>query len=332
MTLSVSKSVEESYPELWHYTTATGLQGILLSQQLWATDSSYLNDGEEIVGFFDRKLRSILEKGVQRGINEMAKSADGQSYLSSFDGNDEVLAAHTKRMQEVLRSVTLELQPFVASFCKPTSQNQEDGLLSQWRGYGSDGGYAIVFDTPVLMEFVQDEKNNYFYSFFQWGDVDYFDGGCESYEETLEWEQLIEETAEKAFCASDMTDFEEKVKHFFDPILALASRHKHSGFKEEKEVRIVAFPSPEDMIDEEELSRGDKRVKQVQFRPQNGMLIPYISLFEKPNDSKMKLPIKKIVVGPHHDKLRRQKSIRKLLDQLNIEAQVIVSDIPYIGA
>jgi hypothetical protein len=44
-----------------------------------------------------------------------------------------------------------------------------------------------------------------------------------------------------------------------------------------------------------------------------------------------KLPISKIVVGPHPDKFKRQKSVQALLKQAQVDAEVTVSDIPYLG-
>lgn len=34
---------------LYHYTSAVGLEGILRSRSLWATDTAFLNDWQEIV-------------------------------------------------------------------------------------------------------------------------------------------------------------------------------------------------------------------------------------------------------------------------------------------
>jgi hypothetical protein len=52
--------ISDTHPELFHYTTAAGLSGILESNSLWATHSSFVNDAEEILGFYDRILPAIL--------------------------------------------------------------------------------------------------------------------------------------------------------------------------------------------------------------------------------------------------------------------------------
>src|SRR4051812_35401425 len=78
---------------------------------------------------------------------------------------------------------------------------------------------------------------------------------------------------------------------------------------------------------------GDKRPeKSLQFWPRNGILVPYITLFgNEVSLSGSKLPIQRIVVGPHPDKLKRQKAVALMLEQHEIDAEVTVSDIPYLG-
>jgi len=51
-------------------------------------------------------------------------------------------------------------EPYVASFCsvdKRDSYIASHGLLSQWRGYGTQGGYIITFDTAGLIQLLHEE-------------------------------------------------------------------------------------------------------------------------------------------------------------------------------
>ncbi len=148
----------------------------------------------------------------------------------------------------------------------------------------------------------------------------------------LEWESIIHEKEDSIVFEPDTNVFEGKVMAFFEPILALATRHKHGGFREEAEIRITVVTSANDQLPDDAIEPGDNRQKKtICFRPHNGMLVPYISLFERLDDEISKLPIKKVIVGPHPDKLKRKKSIEKLLDQLQINATVVMSEIPYLG-
>jgi hypothetical protein len=323
------KSVIESYPQLWHYTTAHGLQGILTNQQLWATNIFYLNDGEEFTGFFNRKLPHLLKEGFQEGIAEARKTEKRLSLIDAADDLD-AIEKSSNDLLSALRAATLSLPVYIASFCcTPSEPESEDGLLSQWRGYGVDGGYAIVFDTNGLNELLLEEQRRFFYSFGHWGDVDYYDGKAgvkAAHEETLKWEATIRETL-ASLVLKQSPDYEA----FYEPIVSLATRHKHQGFREEREVRIVTLPLHDDLIREAQKEGENRLKKMVHFTPRGGVLVPHIALFERPTGDAAKLPIKKIIVGPHSEKLKRQKAVEILLDQLGIETKVVVSDIPYLG-
>jgi hypothetical protein len=327
----MGKSVSDAYPHLWHYTTGAGLTGIVTSQELWATNIFFLNDAEEFTGFFDRKLLHLLKNATSEGVAEMRKSAGGRDFLDSEGGmvNVELLP---ERLTEILRKVTLALPVYVTSFCytQPTI-GSEDGLLSQWRGYGQDGGYAVVFDTKKLNELMGEEQRLFVYSYGHWGDVDYFKGESTdsvSYEETQEWEGAIRSAIVELIAKRDWNSAGQA---FFNPILSLATRHKHHGFSEEREVRIACMPAGDDVLKahKEQGLTGVK--KPVYFTTRGGILVPHIALFQRPSGEKAILPITKIIIGPHPDKAKRKKSVELLLEQFKVDAQVTVSDIPYLG-
>lgn len=328
----MAKAVVEVYPELWHYTTALGLHGIIQSQQLWATNIFYLNDGEEFAGFFDRKLLQLLKDAVKEGVDEACKTAEGRKFIETNGGAEVVCNEIPQKLLAPLRAATLCLDVYITSFCHTHSEfATEDGLLSQWRGYGEDGGYAIVFDTQGLTDLLESEHPRYFYSILRFGDVDYYDGRANpeaAHEEMHEWDSTIRDVIARLITERDSRNIAEKL---FDPVIALSTRHKHRGFREESEVRIVAG-APNERVMGEARQAGETRPKKpVYFTPRGGILVPHISLFEHTNGEKSKLPIRRIVVGPHPEKLKRKKAVELLLDQCGVEAEVVVSDIPYLG-
>jgi hypothetical protein len=75
--------------------------------------------------------------------------------------------AHNKRgiSIEFIREIVdefLALKHFIACFTLIKSDDEyDDGLLSQWRGYGDDGGYAIEFDKENLEKLIKalNDKN-----------------------------------------------------------------------------------------------------------------------------------------------------------------------------
>lgn len=330
-------SVVATHPELWHYTTASGLQGILASQQLWATNIFYLNDKEEYTGFFDHKLLRLLQDGVDMGIAAALKTDAGRDTIEKKMGEHFLKEKFAEILLNAIRNATHARPAYVTSFCfTPPGQSSDDGLLSQWRGYGADGGYAIVFDTKGLNELLEEESMSYHYALVHWGDVDYYDQDAKdgfAHNEARQWENAIRE-AIAAYIQTPSTDLalsQEVGDAIYGPIFYLASRHKHRGFREELEVRIAVVRMDENLIEAAQ-AEGSKRLrKPIAFVQRGGMVVPYVALFQRQADEAAKLPIKKIIVGPHPEKLKRKAAIEMLLAQSGIDAQVIASDIPYIG-
>lgn len=116
---------------LYHYTTAQGLQGILESRAIWATDIHYLNDYTELV---DSKER-LLE--IMRSL--AAKPGRGHRILAQ-----QFVARIENEQWPDLRAKPSG--PFVSCFCSGGD------LLSQWRGYGQ-GGYALGFRRSAIDAF-----------------------------------------------------------------------------------------------------------------------------------------------------------------------------------
>ena len=103
---------------LYHSTNAAGLQGILRSRSLWASDCHFLNDRSELV----------------YGHNLV------KDHLLSQSGP--VVAALVRGMPPTDEKA----QIYVASFC------EHGDLLSQWRGYSRvQDGYSMAFRFSSLL-------------------------------------------------------------------------------------------------------------------------------------------------------------------------------------
>jgi hypothetical protein len=182
----MKKTVIDEYSELMHYTSAAGLTGILSSQCIWSTHASHLNDMEETSLFFKDRLpllaKAIVEKSLANG----------------------TLANEPKVTHELLEAICLAIQkvtlrfnePYIFSMCgAPDERTSRNGLLSQWRAYGRDGGYAIVFDTQGIQAMLESEGDLFHFQYLQWGDVYYNDPQLQkqkSQPEITEAENLME--------------------------------------------------------------------------------------------------------------------------------------------
>lgn len=104
---------------LYHYTSLSGLQGIVASKSMWCSQIQYLNDTGEL----------------RHGLDILASVCS-----SHFDGHP--LFADLKDRTLGFRSVNV----FICSL------SEAGDLLSQWRGYSGNSGVALCFSKTRLAE------------------------------------------------------------------------------------------------------------------------------------------------------------------------------------
>jgi len=312
--------------ELVHYTGASGLQGILTSKTIWATHTSFLNDTEEVVGFFDRVLRMILEPVYQRYV---AESDEIQQHIQDarrlgVDLFEEDLKKFVRGFKEAQVRAT---DHYVVSFCTTgNSWVSQHGLLSQWRGYGPDGGYAIVFDRERLGALLEREAKMYHEEGLFLGDVQYHLAENISVDDR-EVQEDIGKISE-GFIEHLRTADIRKVYPAFESIARLSIFCKHRGFEEEQEVRIV-ITEPSIQMGSDPEKPDDKLYRKTHSYLRNGAAVPCVYLF---GDQKLAtVPIRRIIVGPHPDKKDRMKAVEILLRNHGINAEVLASDTPFRG-
>lgn len=334
------KKVSEAHEEIYHYTTAVGLEGILRTQQLWATHMAYLNDAEEHSGFFIRRLPKIVDAPAREAVAELMRDPKGRSAIESarIGGADKAIADFKRELAGLAQQVTLNInEPYVVSFCSGKAhRTRDDGMLSQWRGYGPDGGYAIVFDSARFEEnFGEREFPAFEYQFANFCDVDYDypqEAGGPSHPERKQWESDVQGVLKRFLLSRGSEEL-----HLHNEISALSTRYKHHLFSEEQEVRLVVIPI-HDEVHKIAVKRAQKEGRElkprkpVKFRERGGVLIPYLELFGGAiNGPSEKLPIRRILVGPHPDKKKRAAAVRLMVKQIGMDVPVAVSEIPYLG-
>jgi hypothetical protein len=316
---------------LWHYTTLTGLKGIISDQCLRATSYRYLNDGSEIIYSKSVIHQEILPKIIAMLEKECCKNPNWQTTFDAHGGVENFAELEIQDTLKILYAPICSEDPIaipcVLSFCK-TLRNaliQKNGLLSQWRGYGKDGGYALVFNMEKLCKEFSDEEEQF----------DYFgsnSGGVVYVSECPIEDKRIKKHIDDVVCFTERF-YRWRVyggpKEIFSPdtlfgLLECMMLIKHIGFSEEKEYRFYAgVPLKNDPN-----VKVTKDKKQVLFRESAKGLVPYIELFKRSK----RLPIEAVCVGPHKDKELRAQSVR---DYLRIhgygDTEVYCSDIPFIG-
>jgi DUF2971 family protein len=319
---------------LFHYTTEAGVYGILETQTLHATHFKYLNDCTEM----DRmvpKLREMMEPIVRNFYTLVARNSKGADAIEADGGTDKLIQRDTNSTIDGIYAITFGInrrypffQPFVASFCghKKNSYERQNGLLSQWRAYGRDSGYAIVFDTKRLCDMIGKEAESHVYDIVQLCDVVY-EGSQQRFK--VEFAELIGavEKAMPKFLRTGDTDF----RPLYSPFMKSVSRYKHRGFAEEQEVRLLLSPTNRALSEEVEAKtaegvngREERTMKEVRFKQCS---TPYIMIFDT---VEQELPIQRIIVGPHRDKEARREKLSRYLGLTGRAIDVDCSATPLV--
>jgi hypothetical protein len=316
---------------LFHYTTGDGLVGIIKNQSLHATHADFLNDHSEcriikdiLTPVFRAELETLFPDLIKAGvIKQEAVDRHGPGLIPNQA--DEIFKA--------LATTTNDITPFfITSFCQhePGTPDYEHGLLSQWRAYAR-GGYALEFDEAELKELRQKEKNTHCYSNIFTEPVVYSDHAKRAAPDKFKGlsKAVVRNALEKSLPANIFSKVLEitgnqELKEFFIPFVSAAPFLKDSGFKEEREYRMVAV-----YINPPGKNADDHRLpKEIHFRTRsNGLLTPYIDMFANLPDKR--LPIKSVMIGPHSNQELQAYAVRALLEQCNLKADVRMSRTPY---
>ena len=201
---------------LYHYTTLTGLLGIVERRVLWASDIRYMNDSAELrhtADLIKMEVRDRIEAGHP----------------------DSVLL--TQFVDWVRHRITNGHLLFGASF------RSHGNLLSQWRGYSTPGkGVSLGFSAESILTCAQQQR-------FMVGKCIY-----EPSRQRVLIGRVVDAVAKlavrqaaKAGKASQRAAFyQEAFAEVETDLLRLAAILKHPSFREEREWRIVSPVITED--------------------------------------------------------------------------------------
>jgi hypothetical protein len=275
---------------LWHYTDAAGLQGILTSERLWATQTRFLNDSKEIAYGAELATRALAGYDVAGRKPATARFVRG-------------LGDPARRIIQNFLDKTLDV--FITCFCS------DGDLLSQWRAYAgrdSAGGYALGFRPPgEPAAWAQSAPDDH--------DLALRRVLYDHAEQMSTCHDLINRLVElldvDPYDISRQTAF---ANHLVDGIVELATWCKHPAFAEEREWRIVYLRST------------DARPIPVRHRASRGLLVPYVELAlpKKVGEHYDHLPVTEINCGPSPDPVLKQQGVRSLLAPMPPFADVTV--------
>ena len=219
---------------LYHYTDVAGLLSILRTNELWATSVAYMNDESELVHSL-RMLRQLV---------------DPESYEA-----DAVAATVAEQFMDYG-------DPYLVCFC--TSGD----LLSQWRGYGAGGGYALGLNSAGLADLPPER--------LMLVSVSYDEGtqAVELAELVARWRQVFRDVPPRA---DDPGTWRMAGLLFAEAFSLVAVRYKKRVFEEEREWRLVYRRLP--MLPEEPDDPGE--LPALRFRHRDQMPLPYVAVKPK---------------------------------------------------
>lgn len=259
-------------PTVFHYTAAESLIPILDSCQLWVTDIEFLNDEQELRYAVDllRKAATARREEVQLGNPDDPVDQDEWARLQTLVQElDSRFPA-----QGGFRNVW-ERRPYVASFCG------DGDLLSMWRGYAHGTGFAIEFDTAILLDALRVEPSRHDLSDREYEKLKDTNFAVDASFEAIEYGPTgLRDVIDLLIDGKDVGGTELwPGAHPIDRIMPRLARTKHPAFAEEKEVRLLVFAT------------GDFSPR-PRLRAANGQLVPYFPV-SFPHEA-----IRSIRVGP----------------------------------
>jgi hypothetical protein len=328
--------------ELFHYTSAGGLEGIVKSQSLHAGHVRFMNDTSELLS-----ADGYLRENLIHTVLETTFFPEAKVELNFYDmrlrlENHEPLSNQV--VDEFLREVRDQLDVYTCSFCyHERPDDMGHGLLSQWRAYGNDGGYCIVFDADKLRQSLMNWSKQFDLDYFDFEKVSYL--GVRGFHDISEIVSRILDLYKFHYnkIAEHKKYFEPKdtwdtVKLFDVPENAIVHSEmmktakrilpflKHGSFHEENEVRVVLVPSLDGSV-----SNSEKTRLRVCHKLRNQTFFPYIELLKSYSSG---LPITRIIVGPGQNSENRLKGLNSFLDSCDFpigqRPSVSVSQIPFV--
>ncbi|WP_417432908.1 DUF2971 domain-containing protein [Kiloniella sp.] len=289
---------EESYPSirplLAHYTNLTTAEEILKRDEIWLSNPLFMNDHEEV------------RFGVNNGVNLALQSHELRHTLSTEKNFDIFSESLNKRYDDYdhSRDETGVLNTYI--FClSEHKDNNSDGLLSMWRGYGDTGkGVALVFDTSKIVP-----DNN---SPLILGKVSY--GSQEDRINKLAELVSIFASIIKDHNLLEPDDLYYSAWALFERIKTFALFTKHHGFHEEQEWRLVYRP---------ELDQGNKFKEMKSYFNGPGGIEPKLKLNFNllsqvlPYELKLENLIHSIIIGPSSASMLSERTTKLMLEMIH---------------
>lgn len=274
-------------PRLAHYTSIQTLEKIMMHDELWFSNPLFMNDMEEV------------RFGVNQGWDLFDTSQEVEAAAGSEERTKILRDSFYHYYSEFGEKHALDVYVFCLSEHK---LEQEDGLLSMWRGYGGQGtGAALVFNTDFILS--DDPESPLRIGKVRYGSakerISYLRGLL------MQWCSIVKELNlpnDKLYIAA---------WNFFCAVKFYALVSKHHGFHEENEWRIIYMADYDDKkIFKDSLSYvvGERGVEpKLKFK---------IKPFDGHGGWTFSSILDRIILGPSASTQLAQLSVKRMLESV----------------
>jgi len=306
---------------LFHYTTANGLSGIFETGVIWGTAYHCANDESELAAgkgalqqLFRAKTHELEEANDQRVLTLRRRGQDPLEFAAYFE-------------QLVSATALSLLCAYITCFCKPNGKEDfHHGLLSQWRGYGVDGGYALQFSRKKLLAAIENANKidglNYELQDVHYSPENRLKDELLSHKEAFvdaylahlnEISQLLQQILENKTIPSPIADL---TGGPLESLLDYLVQTKNQHFAEERECRLSLI----------QLVANCEGCLPVKFFNRGGLLVPYT---KTPPSFNVLDSVEWILIGPGPRLNARFKSVMHLVAEAGWDIKVRPSHIPF---
>ncbi len=277
----------------------------MANDELWFSNPLYMNDMEEL----------------RFGIFEGAQAFRQHEAIKSACGGQERYNLLYNHFETYLSKFSNEhaFDTYVFCLSEHDTNNDADGLLSMWRGYGGNGnGAAIIFDTTKI-EHVEGAP-------LIFSKVTYA-----SRDERLQWiDKKLEEFAD-LLKSNSIPDEKLYLPAYalFERIKIFSIFTKHRGFSEEREWRAVYLRERDsahrmdDMLHYAIGRNGIEPKFKFKIRPIDGLTKEELSLVKI---------VHQIILGPSVSSPLAVSSVRRMLEKVGkheLAEKVVASTTPF---
>lgn len=288
-----SAETMSGHPELYHYTNAAAFESIADSQTLWCSHYREMLDTEEVL-----LMRKLLPSAIAPRMDVVVGQLNRQArrrWKASGGGTQTALDLVNSLYGATFdgAAVYSALDVYLFSFSThagDTAFDRENGLRSQWDCYAGCDGYCLIFDTNELVQMLAKEMDSRYWMRLTLDSVRYADRPVHEI-----FPELVNASADtlRQFIHG-VKNPEMAVREF----LAGTTLLKGAAYKAEREVRIVAIPGTATVakyaaIEYPNQFDATKPLPEIGIRPDTKNR--YVALLA---DLDLRLPIKRIIVGP----------------------------------